>query len=279
MLTELDGKVAVVTGAGSGIGAALARACSGRGMSVVAADVDLQSAQAVVREIGAERALAVAVDVSDPGSVERLAAATDDAFGGTDLLVNNAGVSPTGLLWEYTPADWDWVVGVNLNGVVNGVRAFVPRMIARGNGGHIVNTASIAALRVMPRHSAYSATKHAVLGLSDGLRLDLEPHGIGVSVLCPTAVNTNIFSRLARPSAGSDPAVVDAEIGAFLTGMDIDPETMIEPDRVAELALWGVEADVPYIMTAPSMKDAVAHRYQAIIDAHDTAKAHDPTLP
>ncbi|MCU1459836.1 MAG: hypothetical protein JWL73_3928 [Actinomycetia bacterium] len=279
MLAEFDGKVAVVTGAGSGIGAALVHACTGRGMFVVAADVDLQSAQGVVHELGPDRAIAVAVDVSDPDRVEHLAEVTVATFGAVDLLFNNAGVSPTGLLWEYTPADWDWVVGVNLTGVVNGVRAFVPRMIAQGNGGHVVNTASIAALRVMGRHSAYSATKHAVLALSDGLRLDLAPFGIGVSALCPTAVNTNIFSRMVRPSAGADPAVVDAEIGAFLAGMDIDPDTMVEPDRVAELALWGVAADVPYIMTAPSMKEPVAARYRAIVDAHDSAKAHDPTLP
>src|SRR5215204_1330137 len=143
MLEDFGGKVAVVTGAGSGIGAALVRACSGRGMNVVAADVNADRVEAVVDSLNvAGRARAVTVDVADADSVERLAVETYETFGATHLLCNNAGVSPVGLVWEFTADDWRWLFGVNVLGVANGIRSFVPRMIASGEPGHVVNTGS-----------------------------------------------------------------------------------------------------------------------------------------
>ena len=143
-MQDFENKVAVITGAASGIGAALAAGFSAEGAKVVAADIDLAGATATADAIG-DNAVAIAVDVADRSSVETLADAAWDAFGQVDLLFNNAGVFQAGLMWERTQADWDWVLGVNVYGIINGVAAFVPRMIAQDTEGHIVNTASVAA--------------------------------------------------------------------------------------------------------------------------------------
>jgi NAD(P)-dependent dehydrogenase (short-subunit alcohol dehydrogenase family) len=280
MLEDFGGRVAVITGAGSGIGAALARACAVESMKVVVADLDQGRADTVVASIdgAAAAALAIAVDVADPESVDRLADEVSKAFGAPDLLCNNAGVSPFGLLWEFAPVDWNWLIGVNILGVANCIRSFVPRMIAGGRGGHIVNTASAAGLQGQTRLGAYSATKHAVLGMSDSLRLDLLPYGIGVSTLCPGGVNTNISQTLSRRSS-TDPKDLEADVGAYIASIDASMSTAIEPERVASLVLRGVRENQPYIMTAPGQKATVAQRCEAILAAHDHAREIDPSLP
>ena len=280
MLEDFEGRVAVITGAGSGIGAALARACAAEAMKVVVADLDQGRADTVVASIDgvAAAALAIAVDVADPESVDRLADEVSKAFGAPDLLCNNAGVSPFGLLWEFAPVDWNWLIGVNILGVANCIRSFVPRMIASRRGGHIVNTASAAGLQGQTRLGAYSATKHAVLGISDSLRLDLLPHGIGVSTLCPGGVNTNISQTLGRRSS-TDPKDLEADVGAYIASIDASMSTAIEPERVASLVLRGVRENQPYIMTAPGQKASVAQRCEAILAAHDHARDIDPSLP
>jgi NAD(P)-dependent dehydrogenase (short-subunit alcohol dehydrogenase family) len=281
MLTDLEGGVAVITGGGSGIGAALARACAASAMKVVVVDVNEDRAESIAESISssASAVLPLAVDVANAASVEDLAAKVDDAFGAPDLLCNIAGVSPLGLLWDFAPADWEWLIGVNILGVANCIRSFVPRMIARGQGGHIVNTASGAALLPVVRLGAYSATKHAVLGMSDALRMDLVPYGIGVSVLCPGGVNTNISQTLTRLSSDHPQADLNADLQAFMVGNDEATNTVIEPERVAELVLRGVREDRPYIITAPGAKPHVARRFEQILEAHDHARAIDPTLP
>ena len=281
MLADLRGRVAVITGGGSGIGAALARACAASAMKVVVADVNEDRAESVAESIAgaASAVLPIAVDVADPSSVDRLAAAVDDAFGAPDLLCNNAGVSPLGLIWDFAPADWEWILGVNVLGVANCIRSFVPRMIARGNGGHIVNTASAAAFQPAARLGAYSATKHAVLGLSDALRMDLAPYGIGVSVLCPGGVSTNISQTLTRVSSDDPQKDLAADLEVFMVSNDNATNIPIEPDRVAQLVMRGVRDDAPYIVTAPGAKPVVARRFEQILAAHDTAREIDPTLP
>ncbi len=281
-MKQLEGRVAVITGGGSGIGAALAKACAAASMKVVVADVDLGRAKAVADGIStpAAPAAAVAVDVADPADVDRLAEAAYETFGATHLLCNNAGVSPLGLAWEFTPADWAWVINVNLMGVVNGVRSFVPRMIAGGEEGHVLNTASNAALRATPRLAAYTASKHAVLGLSDSIRVDLAPFPIGVSTLCPGGVNTNISQSMTRlPSGAPAPDALAAHIDALVAGSDAATSTPIEPDRVATLALQGVREDWPYIVTSPGSKGGVAARFDEIVAAHDLAARMAPDLP
>jgi NAD(P)-dependent dehydrogenase (short-subunit alcohol dehydrogenase family) len=281
MLVDLEGRVAVITGGGSGIGAALARACAASAMKVVVADVNEDRAEEIAESIAASASavLAVAVDVADPSSVDRFADTVDAAFGAPHLLCNNAGVSPLGLIWEFAPADWEWILGVNVLGVANCIRSFVPRMIARGGSAHIVNTASAAAFQPAARLGAYSATKHAVLGLSDALRMDLVPHGIGVSVLCPGGVNTNIVQTLTRVSSDNPQKDLAADLEVFMVSNDDAFNVPIEPDRVAELVLQGVREDASYIVTAPGAKLVVAQRFDAILAAHDRARAIDPTLP
>ena len=195
-MDTFEGKVAVVTGAASGIGFALSGAFAAEGMKVVMADVEvsaLEEAAARLRGEGAE-VLDVATDVRDPEQVEALARRAVDAFGGIHVACNNAGVAGGGLrLWELPPAVWEWTLGVNLFGVVNGVRAFVPRMIAQGEG-HIVNTASIAGLLAGGTTGPYTVSKFGVVALSEALFFELQLAGapVGVSVLCPGWVNTRI---------------------------------------------------------------------------------------
>lgn len=278
MLQDFKGRVAVITGGGSGIGAALARACAAEGMKVALADVDLARAQSVASELG-EGAFAVKVDVADPASVESFAARVEEALGTPDLLCNNAGVSPLGLLWEFKPEDWTWLIGVNVLGVVNCIRSFVPRMIAAGRGGHIVNTASSAALNSEARLGAYCATKHAVLGLSDSLRQDCAPYNIGVSVLCPGGVNTNISQTLTRKSSTDPMKDLTADLEVFMASTDPSLGVTIEPAVVASLVIRGVKDNAPYIMTAPGLKPVVAKRYNAILNAFDVARRIDASLP
>jgi NAD(P)-dependent dehydrogenase (short-subunit alcohol dehydrogenase family) len=195
MTTLETGSCAVVTGAASGIGRALARAFGAEGMKVVLGDVNeplLKEAAAELTNQGVE-CVALAVDVSDAAAVERLAEHAIDRFGGVRVVCNNAGVSTIGKQWEIGIDDWDWVIDVCLRGVVNGVRSFVPRMLAHGGPAHVVNTASMGGLLTSPFLGPYAAAKHAVVGLSKGLRAELAGTEVGVSVVCPGMVRTPIL--------------------------------------------------------------------------------------
>jgi len=206
-MQDFDSKVAVITGAASGIGAALAAGFSAGGAKVVAADIDLAGATATADAIG-DNAMAVEVDVADRSSVEALADAAWDAFGQIDLLFNNAGVFQAGLMWERTQADWDWVFGVNVYGIINGVAAFVPRMIAQDTEGHIVNTASVAAFVAGGFSSPYVVSKCAAFSLTECLSLDLAAVGskVKASVLTPSAIDTAIAhtARVRSDRYGTD---------------------------------------------------------------------------
>ncbi|WP_223177882.1 SDR family NAD(P)-dependent oxidoreductase [Pseudohalioglobus sediminis] len=197
-MATLAGGVAVITGAGSGIGEALARLAAKTGMQVVLADVATARIDAVAAQIVADggTALAVTADVSDPASMDALAATTRDAFGDVRLLVNNAGVETLGFAWELSAEDWARTLGVNIQGVVNGVRAFAPAMIAAGEQAFIANTASVGALGIMPVQTPYIMSKHAVLAFSECLRLEMElkQAPISVSVVLPGPVHTRIFT-------------------------------------------------------------------------------------
>ena len=206
-MKEFKGKVAVVTGAASGIGRALADRSVQEGMKVVLADVEVEAlakTEAGLKSSGAT-VLAVPTDVSQARDVAALAQKTLEVFGAVHLLCNNAGVGTEAAIWESTLEEWEWVMGVNLWGVIHGVRAFVPHMLAQDTECHIVNTASMAGLISGPGLGAYKVTKHAVVSLSETLYHELAERGarVGVSVLCPGIVNTRIMesarNRPGRP--------------------------------------------------------------------------------
>jgi len=263
-MTTFAGKVAVVTGGGSGIGRALALGLARQGARVVAADIDEADAQETARlaaGAGAE-SLAVRSDVADPRQVEALADRVYERFGATHILCNNAGVVVHGGLEAATLEDWQWVIGVNLWGVVHGVRAFVPRMIAGGQGGHVVNTASMAGLIASQGLGVYNTTKYAVVGLSETLAKDLRPHRIGVTVVCPMGVATRIRQAARnRPPALRNAPSADGSGEITLIGRTLDPED------VAGQTLAAVRDGELYVITHEEALEPLRRRFRRLEDA------------
>jgi NAD(P)-dependent dehydrogenase (short-subunit alcohol dehydrogenase family) len=259
----LEGRVAVVTGAAAGIGAGMARAFTEERMRVVLADVEEAPAAALARELRAAggEALAVRADVTRPDDLEALAERTLAAFGAVHLLCNNAGVCQGGPLWEMTPGDWRWLLGVNLEGVVNGCRAFVPRLLAQGGAAHIVNTASIGGFVSGGLLGMYSATKYAVVGYTESLAQELEPRGIGVSVLCPGWTNTRLgdAARNRPAELGSAPAKLDVIVPGMASGMD--------PLQVGRHVVRGVRENALYIFTHPEFRPLLEQRFERVLAA------------
>jgi NAD(P)-dependent dehydrogenase (short-subunit alcohol dehydrogenase family) len=265
-MEQLDGRVAVITGAGSGIGRALAVRCGEEGMHVVAADVEQGALDDTVKLIGGD-AVGVVCDVADGSSVDALADAAYDAFGAVHLLCNNAGVFQAGVLWERTVADWEWVLGVNVWGIIHGIRAFVPRMIAGGEEGHVVNTSSLAGLVSNAYSGPYNVSKFAALGLTESLAHDLETTGsrIGASVLVPGSVDTRIAdSTRNRPSALADG--VGAEDAAFVDKALADmTSTGVDPSAVAVLVLDAVRTGQFVIPTSPGYDEQIRTRAASLL--------------
>lgn len=269
-MRELKGRTAVITGAGSGIGAALARRAAAEGMNVVLADIQLADAAQVAGEIGADRALAVHCDVADEASVTALADAAYARFGSVDLLCNNAGIVPGGRhrrVWEYTPGDWHWSIGVNLYGVVHGLRAFVPRMIAQGTPAHILNTASVAGVVSGSGSACYGAAKHAVVRATEALYAGLreEQVPIGVTMLCPGLVRTRIYdAERLRPAEFADaaPQAESAELDAMREDLYRHATTA---EEAADMAFRGILDDQFYIFTTIAFDEAIAARADAIL--------------
>ncbi len=273
-MKELDGKVAVITGAGSGIGAALAAACAVEGMRVVAADVDAAGLETVVAGIASAGGEAVSqhTDVRSRDALEVLAERAWGTFGGCHLLCNNAGVMVNKPLLELEEADWRWILDVNLMGVVHGIGAFVPRMKAQGGEAHVVNTASMAGLSAFAAMGlgAYTASKFAVVSLSEVLAQELAETDIGVSVLCPGAVVTRIHeSDRVRPTDLEDAA--PSSLSA-----DANPESVPgaqTAEETAQVVLRGVRENRLHLITHPEMKGVVEMRHRAILEAFDSAAA------
>ena len=275
-MRELAGKVAVVTGGGSGIGAALARALAREAMDVVVADVDLAAAEKVARELAAlgRRTLAVRTDVSHRDSVEALAERTWAELGACHVLCANAGVLVMGAFETRSPKDWDWVLGVNLFGVLHCAQAFVPRMIAQPGEKQIVNTGSISGLTSAPALSVYGTSKFAVVGFSEHLRHDLARHSIGVSVLCPAGVQTKILSSdRNRPAELGTSKVSRSDVELVLSGGKPHPEEMQPPEVIAEAVLEGIRANDAYIVTHSHHRAPVEARHAELMRAFDKADA------
>jgi len=267
---DFPGKVAVVTGAASGIGRALADRFAAAGMKVVLADVERDALERARAEIaaGGATALAVQTDVSRADAVEALARATLDAFGAVHVVCNNAGVAIGGPAWEMTLADWEWVLGVNLWGVIHGVRTFVPIMLRQGTEAHVVNTASMAGLVSGPMMSVYNVAKHGVVTLSETLHHDLAMQGakVGVSVLCPAWVNTRIHeSQRNRPAALGESnlppgaEVMQQTIASLLA-------SGLSPAHVAGLVFDAVRDGRFYVLPHPDWKRLVRTRMDDILE-------------
>ncbi|HEX7821945.1 MAG TPA: SDR family NAD(P)-dependent oxidoreductase [Sphingobium sp.] len=238
-MKDLAGKTALVTGGGAGIGRCLCLAFAEEGMNVVIADREIERAHAVAKEVmsAGVQAMAYRCDVTDADAVRELSDAAFAMFGEINLLCNNAGVVQSGPLAEAPLEDWEWVFKVNLGGVVNGIRAFVPRMKQQG-GGHIVNSASLSGMFALPGFGIYTASKYAVVAISETLRIELERDGIGVSVLCPGPVHSRIDETTRVRSA------VERD---FVNGPP--PLDLRNPEDTATAVVEAVKANRQYIYT------------------------------
>ena len=259
-MVSLRDRVAVVTGGGSGIGRALVDVFAREGARVVVADVDEASALAAAQAVEARggTALALRTDVTDLAQVHALADRAFSELGSVDVLCNNAGVAIWGALDQATHRDWQWVLGVNLWGVIHGLEAFLPRMIASKRGGHVVNTASMAGLVATRGLGIYNTSKYAVVGLSETLAKDLAPHGIGVSVLCPMGVATRI-----RASDRNRPAHLRNEAADEAAPVTLDGETLA-PESVAEMVLSAILENRLYVITHHEALEPIRRRFQRI---------------
>lgn len=274
-------KVAVITGAASGIGRAIADKCAEEDMKVVLADINkkgLAIAEAELKESGAT-VLSVPTDVSKAKDIEALSQKTLEVFGEVNLLVNNAAVYTTGTLWENTISDWEWVLGVNLWGVINGVRTFVPIMLEQESESHIVNVSSMAGLAQNSDIGIYTVSKHGIVALSETLFLQLAERDakVKVSVLCPGAVNTPVaevarrrFEEMKnipgeRTMTPEDERVIEVYSNAFKRGMP--------PKKVAEKVFNAIREEKFYILTHPDQKIRVKRRMESILEERN------PILP
>lgn len=274
------GRIAVVTGGGSGFGLEVARLAAREGMRVVLADVQHDALQAAADELlrGGAQVLTQQLDVSRADEVEALAVATQQHFGAPHFVFNNAGVGSGGLVWESSLQDWTWVLGVNLMGVVHGVRSFVPRMLAAGDEGHIVNTASVAGLLTGP--GPYFASKHGVSCLTEGLYKDLKAAGakLSASVLCPGVIRTQILeaerNRPAQFGGATDLSKLSETAQQFSAGFRAALQAGLDPAVVADAVADAVVHDRFYIVPAqPEYLERIATRMA------DVAALRNPTLP
>lgn len=264
MLKELKGRVAVITGGGSGIGLATARELAGCGMKLVLADIEAAVLEAAVAEIEGLGApcLGVVTDVGERASVESLAERAFLHFGKVHVLMNNAGVAIEGPIVEMSHADWEWLVRVNLWGVIHGVESFLPRIIEQGEGGHIVNTASFAGLVANDGLGVYCVTKYGVVALSECLYREVGEHQIGVSVLCPMRVHTKIDQSVRnRPvSLGGDP---DAALPDIPDPAQFPCETL-PVEQVAKLVVDSVKTGRLYILPHEESRRFIRNRFERI---------------
>jgi NAD(P)-dependent dehydrogenase (short-subunit alcohol dehydrogenase family) len=273
---DFSGKTAFVTGAANGIGLGICRALARNGVNLVLADIEQSALEAARRELDTfnVRTRAIEVDVSDAAAYERAADEAEREFGNIHFLFNNAGISlGSKPLWEITPQQWKWIFGVNIFGVVNGIRALLPRMIAHGEAGHVVNTASIGGLQVNPklRNGSYAMTKYAVVAASEALALDLEGSNLGVSVLCPALVATTLHASAARrperlggpfERPGADAAKAWQSAG-------------LAPDEVGKRVLDAVAAREFFIFTHEEPREWIEARHQRLMSGFDSIERYN----
>ena len=270
-MKNFSGKTAVITGAGSGIGAALADLAAAEGMNLVLADINMADLETVGARLTGTQMLLQRTDVANPDEVQALADAAWQRFGSVDLLCNNAGVVPGGRhrpVWDYAPEDWRWAFGVNVDGVTNGIRSFVPRMISDGREGHILNTASVAGFVSGAGSAVYGASKHAMVRVTEALYAGLLDEGapIGVTMLCPGLVATKIYdAERSRPDhlrTAKGPAAESADLQSVADNMYRNAP---QPDAIASLAFDGIRANQLYVFPSDRFDEPIRVRAEAIL--------------
>ena len=265
-MTEITGRTAFITGGASGIGLGIARELARKGVKLALADLDMPALERATRELSnVTEVEIVQLDVRDRDAFAQAADRIEAALGPVTLLINNAGVAGGGDVSDLTFDLWDWCLGINLGGVINGVQTFLPRMIDANMGGHVVNTGSASGLVGGTASLPYCAAKFGVVGLSESLRAELKPSGIGVSVLCPGPVDTDILSRsahLLRDEAGSvdSAAARDARMASVLQGG-------VHPDRAGAMVVAAIRRDQFYIHTDRVILQALQERHEEIVAA------------
>lgn len=266
-MRDFQDAVAVVTGAASGIGAGLARALAEAGARLLLADVEPGPAEALAEELrsAGARVRVLRCDVSQPAELRELAERAFAEHGAVHLLCNNAGVCQGGPIHEMSEADWQWLLSVNLLGVIRGCREFVPRMAAQGAPAHILNTASIGGFVSGGQLGMYSTTKYALVGYSEALAQDVAPLGIGVSILCPgwTATRLGDAARNRPAALGSAPAKMDVILPGMAAGMT--------PLEVGRRALRGIREGALYVFTHDDLRPVVAARFESVLAALERA--------
>ena len=275
-MRDFSGKVAFITGGASGVGFGMAKAFSAAGMSVVIADIRQDHLDTAMKSFaGADaRVHPIRLDVMDRKAMARAADEAERVFGNVHVVCNNAGINLFNDIAEATYDDWDWILGVNLGGVVNGIRTFVPRIKAHGEGGHIVNTASMGSFIASGLAGVYCTAKFAVRGMSEALRYSLAPHRIGVSVLCPGLVNSAIYesdkvrpAELAKDATPSDPKFLEQLARLHQVGMT--------PEEIGGKVLRALERNDFYIFSHPEFKEEL----RAIFDEALAAIPDEPAPP
>jgi len=278
-MKDVAGKVAFITGGASGLGLAMARSFTGAGMKVAIADVQDDALAAAQKEFSESNAdvITIKVDVTDRDALEEAAKKTEAIFEKVHVVCNNAGVAVSGNIKDHTYKDWDWVMGVNLSGVINGMQVFSNRLLSHGEGGHFVNTASMAGLIGMQGMSIYNTSKFAVVGMSESTAEDLAHFGVGVSVLCPGFVATGIYtSERNRPQqlGGATASVFDLSKDEFRTEEEIanmqqSLDGMLEPSLIGDMVLHAVQKNEFWILSHPEFREGTQVRAQGISDAFD----------
>jgi len=274
-MKDLRDKVAFITGGASGLGLAMAKAFGREGMRVMIADIEEQALGRAVRELNASqvRAEGVLCDVADRNSVRNGALKTVSAFGKVHVVCNNAGVAVGGPIGEVHEKDWQWIVDVNLLGVVYGMETFVPLIESHGEGGHIINTASMAGMISPPNLEPYCATKFAVVAMSEGWNAQLAPKNIGVSVLCPGFVQTRIHeSERNKPQRYGSAATVHSALGSGRENAAQLVQAGIPVEPVGNRVVEAIKDNDLYIFTHPELKPFVELRFANILAAFDKSE-------
>jgi NAD(P)-dependent dehydrogenase (short-subunit alcohol dehydrogenase family) len=272
-MKDLRGKTAFITGGAGGIGLAMAEAFGREGMNVMLADIDQGQLDKAVDDLRAKQVKAegVIADVASRNSIRNAALKTIEKFGKVHVVCNNAGVASGGPIGEVPESDWDWILDVNIKGVVYGVEVFAPLIEAHGEGGHFVNTASMAGHAASPMLEPYNATKFAVVGMSEGWAQQLAPKNIGVSILCPGFVKTRIHeSRRNRQGAYGGDRVQDALEKSAVTGEQV--LAGIPPEAVAGRVVEAVKDNDLYVFTHTEFKPFIEMRMGAILAAFDKSE-------